>query len=138
MYIVGIDIGKNNHEATIVDDFGKPIGKSCRFTNTHSGADRLMQHIQKHIRQEACVFGMEATGHYWYAIYSFLKSKGFTIHVINPIQSDSLRSMYIRQTKNVAKDSFLIAEVIRFGQFTTTTLADENLLSKLRRCSNVQ
>ena len=60
MYIVGIDIGKNNHEATIVDDFGKPIGKSCRFTNTHSGADRLMQHIQKHIGQEACVFGMEA------------------------------------------------------------------------------
>ena len=134
MYIIGIDIGKNNHEATIVDDFGKPIGKSCRFTNTHSGADRLMQHIQKHIGQEACVFGMEATGHYWYAIYSFLKSKGFTIHVINPIQSDSLRSMYIRQTKNDAKDSFLIAEVIRFGQFTTTTLADENLLAMRQLC----
>ena len=95
-----------------------------------------MQHIQKHIRQEACVFGMEATGHYWYSIYSFLKSKGFTIHVINPIQSDSLRSMYIRQTKNDSKDSFLIAEVIRFGQFTTTTLADENLLA-MRQFVNV-
>ena len=41
-------------------------------------------------RASPCVFGMEATGHYWYPIYSFLKAKGYTIYVINPIQSDSL------------------------------------------------
>ncbi len=134
MYIIGIDIGKNNHEASIVDSAGKLIGKSCRFSNTHKGADKLMQHILKHIGNEPCIFGMEATGHYWYSIYSFLKSKDFTIYVINPIQSDSLRSMYIRQTKNDSKDSFLIAEVIRFGQFTTTSLADEDLLSMRQLC----
>lgn len=61
-------------------------------------------------------------------------TKGYTVYVINPIQSDSLRSMYIRQTKNDSKDSFLIAEVIRFGQFTTTTLADENLLAMRQLC----
>ena len=42
--------------------------------------------------------------------------------------------MYIRQTKNDSKDSFLIAEVIRFGQFTTTTLADERLLTMRQLC----
>ena len=77
---------------------------------------------------------MEATGHYWYPIYSFLKAKGYTIYVINPIQSDSLRKMYIRQTKNDSIDSFLIAEVIRFGQFTTTSMADENILSMRQLC----
>ncbi len=40
----------------------------------------------------------------------------------------------IRQTKNDSKDSFLIAEVIRFGQFTTTALADENLLALRQLC----
>ena len=74
---------------------------------------------------------MEATGHYWYPIYSFLKARGYTIYVINPIQSDSLRKMYIRQTKNDSIDSFLIAEVIRFGQFGTTSMADENILAML-------
>lgn len=93
-----------------------------------------MEHISKHVNNESLVFGMEATGHYWYSIYPFLKSKGYTIHVINPIQSDSLRSMYIRQTKNDSKDSFLIAEVIRFGQFTTTALADEKLLAMRQLC----
>lgn len=134
MYIVGIDIGKNYHEASIVDASGKLIGHSIRFPNTHKGADKLMQHISSHIGSKTFVVGMEATGHYWYSIYSFLTSKGYTVYVINPIQSDSLRSMYIRQTKNDSKDSFLIAEVIRFGQFTTTTLADENLLAMKQLC----
>jgi len=31
MYIVGIDIGKNHHEASIVSPEGKQIGPSLRF-----------------------------------------------------------------------------------------------------------
>lgn len=134
MYIVGIDIGKNHHEASIVSPEGKQIGRSLRFATTHKGADSLMSFIFKNIGNSPCVFGMEATGHYWYPIYSFLKAKGYTICVINPIQSDSLRKMYIRQTKNDSIDSFLIAEVIRFGQFTTTSMADENILSMRQLC----
>lgn len=134
MYIVGIDIGKNLHEASIVSPEGKQIGRSLRFATTHKGADSLMSFIFKNIGNSPCVFGMEATGHYWYPIYSFLKAKGYTIYVINPIQSDSLRKMYIRQTKNDSIDSFLIAEVIRFGQFGTTSMADENILAMRQLC----
>ena len=134
MYIVGIDIGKNHHEASIVSPEGKQIGRSLRFATTHKGADSLMSFIFKNIGNSPCVFGMEATGHYWYPIYSFLKAKGYTICVINPIQSDSLRKMYIRQTQNDSIDSFLIAEVIRFGQFGTTSMADENILAMRQLC----
>ena len=42
--------------------------------------------------------------------------------------------MYIRQTKNDSIDSFLIAEVIRFGQFSTTSMADENILAMRQLC----
>ena len=134
MYIVGIDIGKNHHEASIVSPEGKQIGRSLRFATTHKGADFLMSFIFNNIGNSSCIFGMEATGHYWYPIYSFLKARGYTIYVINPIQSDSLRKMYIRQTKNDSIDSFLIAEVIRFGQFTTTSMADENILAMRQLC----
>ena len=119
---------------TIVSPEGKQIGRSLRFATTHKGADSLMSFIFKNIGNSPCVFGMEATGHYWYPIYSFLKAKGYTIYVINPIQSDSLRKMYIRQTKNDSIDSFLIAEVIRFGQFGTTSMADENILAMRQLC----
>ena len=45
MYIVGIDIGKNHHEASIVSPEGKQIGRSLRFATTHKGADSLMSFI---------------------------------------------------------------------------------------------
>ena len=134
MYYIGIDIGKNYHEASIVNSYGTQIGRSFRFASTHKGADKLLSHINQIINDADYVFGMEATGHYWYTIYSFLMEHGFTVYVINPIQSDCFRNFYIRQIKNDSKDSFLIAEVIRFGKFTTTKLADENILSMRQLC----
>ncbi|WP_315081031.1 transposase [uncultured Clostridium sp.] len=47
MYIVGIDIGKNNHEATIINETSIIIGKSIKFTNSHSGANKLIKQINK-------------------------------------------------------------------------------------------
>jgi transposase len=134
MYIVGIDIGKNNHEATIIDDKGTIIGKSIKFSNSHNGADKLIEHIAKNIGDSEVIFGLEATGHYWLSLYSFLLGKGYTVNVINPIQSDSFRNLYIRQTKNDTKDSFIIAEVIRFGKYTNTKLADEKVLALRQLC----
>ena len=37
--------------------------------------------------------------------------------------------MYIRQTKNDSKDSFIIAQVMRFGQCSETNLSDENVVA---------
>jgi transposase len=71
---------------------------------------------------------MEATGHYWLNLYSFLSSKNFTINVINPIQSDALRNFYIRKTKTDKKDSFIIADIARINRIPATKLADGNTL----------
>ena len=66
---------------------------------------------------------MEATGHYWPSAYGYLLEHGFEVKVINPIQSEAFRKMYIRQTKNDRKDSFIIAQIVRFGQFFVTNLS---------------
>lgn len=130
LIIVGIDIAKNNHEATIIDSSGNIIGKSFKFSNSHKGSSILINNIKKvNQSNEPVVIGMEATGHYWLPLYSRLLSEGFEIKVINPIQSDSFRNMYIRQAKNDSKDSFLIAEIIRFGRFSSTCLAEEDILA---------
>lgn len=69
---------------------------------------------------------MEATGHYWLSLYSFLIDLGFSCIVINPIQSDAFRKMYIRQTKNDSVDSFVIAQILRFGEFSVSHFSDED------------
>jgi transposase len=130
MLYLGIDIGKNNHEAAIVNADGSHNGKSLRFANTSEGFDKLLQFITaKNAAGAELRIGMEATGHYWLALFYFLHKQGFSISVINPIQSDSLRNFNIRQTKTDAVDCFLVAEVIRFGQYTETHLADEDMVA---------
>lgn len=130
MLYMGIDIGKNHHEAGIINAEGKHLGQSLRFANDAAGYAKLLAFIEtKRPLDEPFRIGMEATGHYWLALYSFLFGQSFHVCVINPIQSDSLRNFHIRQTKTDSVDSFLIAEVLRFGQYEPTLLADENIIA---------
>ena len=132
MYFVGIDIAKRHHEAAILDESGKVILKKLKFDNSHQGYDKLMNQVRK-LNSEV-VFAMEATGHYWLPLYAHLRSDKQTIQVINPIQSDALRGLYIRKTKNDAIDAQIIADVVRFGRYCKTSVAPEDLLSLRELC----
>lgn len=134
MYIVGIDIGKRHHEASIIDEKGNLQGKSLRFANSHTGFNKLLEMVRKAACGADVVFGMEATGHYWLALYTHLRQEGYSVHVINAVQSDALRGMYIRQTKNDSRDSFIIAEVIRFGRFCETAVAPADIHALRELC----
>ena len=130
MVYVGIDIGKNHHEVGAVNAEGKKLGKTLRFANTAEGFQKAKEFI--HSKQEGEVFPricMEATGAYWLALYSYLFAQGFSISVINPIQSDSLRNTRLRPAKTDVIDAYLIADVLRFGQYEETHLADEDLIA---------
>jgi len=131
MFFVGIDIGKNNHVASMMDDSGKIIFKAFSFSNTSDGADALLYKLFSYSSNTADFeIGMEATGHYWLSVYSFLYGKGFLIHVINPIQTDGWRKgVEIRKRKNDIIDSILIADLIHYGQFVETRLSDEDIFS---------
>lgn len=73
---------------------------------------------------------MEATGHYWLSIYSFLVEKNLSVHVINPIQTDGWRNgIEIRKRKTDIIDSILIADLLRYGDFLETSLSNEDYLS---------
>lgn len=130
MFFVGIDIAKNSHEATVIDERGNIAVKPFKFSNSLSGFEKFLAAIQN-LSSDLSLFefGMEATGHYWLNLYTKLTDYNVAIHVINPVQSDALRGLYIRKTKNDAKDAFIIAELIRFGKYSETTLSDSELLS---------
>lgn len=64
------------------------------------------------------------------ALISFLDNQNFFIHVINLIQTDGWRKgTEIRKRKNDIIDSVLIADLIRYGTFHDTVLADEAMFS---------
>jgi transposase len=131
MFFLGIDIGKNNHVASMLDEFGKPIFKAFSFANTTDGGDSLLAKLQFHgVNSENLTVGLEATGHYWLSVYSYLRGNGFRQHVINPIQTDGWRKgVEIRKRKTDSIDSMLIADLVRYGDFIEARLPDEAMLS---------
>lgn len=135
MLYVGIDIAKEKHDACVIDQEGNTLLKSFTFPNSAAGANTLLARIRK-LNPESVpvVIGMEATGHYWLALYSHLKASEQTVYVINPVQSDALRNLYIRQTKTDTVDAFIIAEVLRFGRFTQTQMAEPDILALRNLC----
>ena len=132
MLFVGIDIAKRNHEASVIAQDGSVVRKAMRFANSQAGYNKFMDMVRS--LKEPVVFGMEATGHYWLTIYTHLRNDGFTVHVINPIQSDALRGMYIRKTKTDSVDSVIIADVIRFGRYCETSVEPGDLQAMRELC----
>ena len=128
MFYLGIDIGKNTHVASLVDDKKKVIFKAFSFSNSIDGAESLILKLEA-FKNELEV-AMEATGHYWLSLYSYLVEKNFTVRVINPIQTDGWRQgIEIRKRKTDVIDSILIADLLRYGDFVETSLSNEDYLS---------
>ena len=128
MFYLGIDIGKNTHVASLVDDKKKVIFKAFSFSNSIDGAESLILKLEA-FKNELEV-AMEATGHYWLSLYSYLVEKNFTVRVINPIQTDGWRQgIEIRKRKTDVIDSLLIADLLRYGDFVETSLSNEDYLS---------
>ncbi len=138
--IIGIDIGKNFHQATVIDQTGQILGSSVRFPNTTVGAETLLLRVASvNPNSLPLSFGLEATGHYWLALYSFLVGLGYSVSVVNPYQSDAFRKVHLSPTKTDKEDAFLIADLIRFGSFSETKLSSEVLialknLTRFRTC----
>ena len=135
MFIVGVDIAKRSHEATVIDDAGNRIKKAFNFKNDSTGFHTFLSVLETISKDpNDFIIGMESTSHYWLALYSGLKRKGYTVHVFNPIQSNALREMYIRQVKNDEKDCFVIAEVIRFGRYTEGGMPPSDIYELREMC----
>lgn len=136
MYYMGIDIAKRAHEVCFMDQDGQVLdGNSFKIPNTLSGVDKLQQMLDRYtLTLQNAQVGMEATGHYWLVLYSWLFEKGFDIKVINPIVTDALRNMRIRKVKNDRVDAEIVAKVLMLGEYQETAIADGDTLALRQLC----
>ena len=114
MISVGIDIAKRTHEACFLDQDGQEILRPRRFHNTRSGVRAFLDDVER--LPGPVTIGLEATGHYWLALYDALTCAGLTIQVLNPLQTHAYRRTTVRKVKSDRKDAWLIAEVVRIGR----------------------
>ena len=131
MVYIGIDIAKFKHFASVVSSDGKVIVKPFPFENSRQGFMKLVEEIENF---QDCLIGLESTGHYAENLIQFLYERNYSIAVINPIQTDSLRDSNIRKTKTDKIDTMLIVQCLILNKYYLVQAKDIDLI-KLRRLS---
>jgi transposase len=114
MISVGIDVGKRSHEACLLDTKGCQVGRFFRFQHTRQGMAKLVELLRE--QPEPCIIAVEATGHYWLAVYHYLLQEGFTVVAVNPLQVHAYRRSTIRKVKSDQRDAWVIADLLRIGR----------------------
>lgn len=121
----GIDIAKDKHVVCIIDRDGCQCVRPCSFTNTSEGYQLLIDRIKDVGRTSSVLIGMEATGHYWYSLHDFLTRCGYTVVVLNPIQTARQVAQAIRKCKTDKYDAAHIAALIRSGNYKPAAIPGE-------------
>ena len=74
MLYIGIDVAKRSHVAAAMGDGEEVVVEPFEFANTQRGFERLLRRLAKRgVGPGGAKVGMEATGHYWVALFDFLK-----------------------------------------------------------------
>lgn len=130
-YFLGIDIAKTNHVASLIDKEGNIVIRAIKFTNSNEGFEKLLTTIQDKLDELSNIdVAMEATGHYWLALYSALVDNNFNVSVYNPYQIKSYRGAYNnRKQKNDIIDSIIIADFLRIFGSKESKLPEDDLMS---------
>lgn len=114
MIYVGIDVAKDKHDCFAMNSDGEILIEHFSFPNCLQGFNQFFNLVVGFKESfDKIKVGLEATGHYSNNILNFLTSKGFSIFVINPLQTNLFRKgQSLRKTKTDKLDSRFIATML--------------------------
>jgi len=133
----GVDIAKKHHVACLLNRDGERLVASQSFSNDAEGYERFLHRLQEAGPSNPPLVGMEATGHYWYALRDFLVGRGYDVVVLNPIQTHQQARKDIRKRKTDKIDARHIATLIKNGEHKPALVPDDfamtcRLVTRLR------
>lgn len=114
MYYCGIDVAKRKHVIALLDAHGQLVHRPLTIDNTRAGFDQLLQALTQ--LPGPVLMGLEATGHYWWALYEDLTQHQYPVVVLNALQVHAFRKSGVRKVKSDRTDASWIAEFLRFSQ----------------------
>lgn len=108
MLYVGIDVAKNKHDVTVLNEQGKVVLKPLTFSNNRAGFE-LLHNTLKQLKQD-CLIALEDTGHYAFNLLNFLHEQDYLVYTYNPLLiKEFAKSLSLRKTKTDKKDARVIA-----------------------------
>jgi transposase len=134
--VIGIDIGKNVHYASKMDNSGKIVYRGKAIENNRKSFEDFEKGIRE--EKEELLIGFEPTGHYWKSLNAFLKARGYHTVMVGTYHV-KLHKELIDNTsrKTDTKDSIVIADLLRTGKYFEM-LKIEGVYSELRKVTMVR
>jgi transposase len=121
----GIDVSKASHVACLIDSAGQFLFRSQSFANDAAGFALLRKRLDETAGNRPVLLGMEATGHYWYALHEHLVRLGREVVVLNPIQTAQQAKKQIRKTQTDKVDARHIATLLKNGDWRAAIIPGE-------------
>lgn len=132
MYYVGIDIAKNFHIVTIIDENEvKVFKKAFRVENDLDGYTGFIEKLETISPDKTnFIIGIEATGIYGENLLEFLKLKAYNVKLLNPFQTSRYREQTtMKKVKNDNIDSLMIALFLKDGKYSEGYVTDDEYQS---------
>ena len=140
--VVGVDIGSQYHYARAFDWRGIEITrKAFRFSNDLDGYEVFETWVRETAEKSAkmeVLIGCEPTGHYWYALASYVRQHGMKLAFVNPYhvkQSKEMDDNSPRKTDE--KDPKTIAKLVTEGRYSFPYIP-EGIYAELREAVSVR
>lgn len=131
-FVIGIDVSKFKSDFCILGTDNTVFKRGVVQHNSVS-----MHAVLKIFEEAEGFYGvnavciMEATSYYHRPMYQFLKEHGYTVIVINPIQSGSIKNINIRNMKNDKVDAYRLALLYKLNAIKPSNIP-EGIISGLR------
>jgi transposase len=123
--LVGIDLGKKQNVAVVIDQHNRLHGRLC-FGHRRDSYEQLLAWLQQQVADRpgaAILVGMEPTNDYWQWLARYLSQAGIGYRLVNCFSvKKSREGMQLDYAKDDQRDAMTIARLLREGQFTETQL----------------
>lgn len=128
MFYLGIDISLKFHRCALLDNNGEKAGNSFSIDSDKKGYQKLLDILkQRGVSKDDLTIGMEATGHHWENLLTFLEDNGFNSKLLNPFQTNRYRQLLAKKAKTDDIEAFCIAGLLRSGEGIACYVPDDQI-----------
>ena len=131
MYYVGIDVAKEKHYVSIIDELGNFVTKPFWIYSDGVGLNELVKKLNEiSWTYDDFILALESTGAYSENIYEYFTELGFKVILLNSYQTAKFRDLTtMKKVKNDAIDSLVIAGLIKSNQYKESYVSNEDYQS---------
>lgn len=123
---VGIDLSLDKNVAVVLNEQGQRLDRFS-FPTGRDGYAYLLQRLaalQSRHQAPALQIGMEPTNYYWKLLAAYLEQAGWPYRLVNPYTVKKHREGdQLDRSKDDQRDAATIAELVRTGKYTQTSLS---------------